>query len=245
MWSVTAIETRAIELDFRSSGQGVRADASLVAGSTRLVNAAGLIEYDPTSDRVQVQVCEECGFTHCAPGGWVSLRRLGDNVAFLPAFAAMSKDARSSEYSPPRYIQDRGAPLLSASIYVDLCSHVRRLPALTDIRPLSLHEAALVLQWEAPGRILGTYPEVPAIRQEFIASVDYGDREQLIAVLARLLAESWRDGTHAVQRSEVQPRSFFLDLPGHPLWSPFAEDGDEWVLSLGPDVHVGRPRTST
>jgi hypothetical protein len=244
MWLVTSVESRSTELDFRSSGQGRRADAALFAGGNRLVNAAGLIEYDPTSDRVQVEICEDCGFTHCAPGGWVSLRRLDDNVLWLPAFAAMSDGGPTGEYRPPHYFTQRGVPFLNAATYLEVIRHVPVFPAIADIHPLSVQEAVLVLQWEAPGRILGTFPEAPQLRNDLIFAVDYGDRQLQVAALTHLLAESWAQNTRAVLREDMQQRSFFLQLPGHPVWSPIAGDDDEWGLSLAPSLSVAPPRAS-
>jgi hypothetical protein len=70
MWWVREIEARAIQLDFRSSGQGRRADTALFADGRRLVNAAGLVEVDPALDRASrsTALLRKCEWANLRPG---------------------------------------------------------------------------------------------------------------------------------------------------------------------------------
>lgn len=238
MWRIQELEARAVELDFRSSGQGRRNDTSLVADGCRLVNAASLVDFDPASDRVQVEVCEACGTTQCAQGGWISLRRLGAEVLWLPAFQAMSDEQNSAEFAPPRYMSQAGLPLFSEATYSTVRRHVGDLPALADIQPLDSRELALILQWEAPGSLLGSFPDPPRFRRDTVLAVDHGDVTEHVTTMVELLGRAL-DGAGMFTQSTAAPAvSFYLDLPGYPTWSPLVLCGRTWGLHLGAELNV-------
>jgi hypothetical protein len=238
MWRVREIEARAVELDFRSSGQGRRAHTSLFADGRRLVNAADLVEFDPALDRVQIVVCEDCGFTNCAPGGWVCLRRVDADVLWLPAFAAMSDEPGSTEYAPPIDMSERVFPVFGEGAYSTLRRYVRALPAFPDVAPLHPRDLALVLQHEAPGRVLGTFPETPSLRRDVVVAVDHGDLAEELTAMLEILSRAWSGSCVLRPCESADAVHFYLDLPGHPVWSPLVRRGDARAVRVADGLNV-------
>ena len=224
MWSIDTIDAIPVELDFSSSGQGRRSATAIQAGEIRLVNAIELVDVDPSA--TQVFVCGDCGIPCCQPGGWVVFRRIGERVAWIPAWDEMAKGGwAESEYRPPSYVESKGAPVFSASAW----EHFRRLhggcPPCDDLQWLDSREAARLCQWSAPGRVLGQFPLEPRLCRELLLAVTNGE----LAAEASVVDACLREHFEAVERmalasGDVVPRpiEFWLDLPGTPGWTSFA-----------------------
>jgi hypothetical protein len=90
MWCVDTLEVVPVELDFSSSGQGRRTARALHANGGCLINALELVEFDAVA--TQVHVCSSCGYSQCESGHWVALRRAGQFVVWIPAFAQLARE---------------------------------------------------------------------------------------------------------------------------------------------------------
>jgi hypothetical protein len=91
MWNVQDFDAVPVKLDFSSSGQGYCSATAIETAGVRLFNAIELIDVDAMA--TQVEVCESCGIPHCSSGGWVAFRRIGDCVAWIPAWDRMEENA--------------------------------------------------------------------------------------------------------------------------------------------------------
>jgi hypothetical protein len=238
MWSVEAIDIEAstVELDFSSSGQGRRASTAVSAAGIRLFNAIELVDVDPSA--TQVEVCECCGVPQCAPGGWVAFRRIGERVVWVPAWDEMENGRWAmSEYSPPAFLQSRGAPVFSAPAWDRLRALQSGLPDAHALPQINSREAARLCQWAAPGRVLGTFPDVPRTRRDLLVAVSDGD----VGTEAECVDQCLRDHYEAKHAMElvphdapVAPIEFWLDLPGTPSWKRFGHlDGQTCFLIDG------------
>jgi hypothetical protein len=222
MWSVEAgdIEAIAVVLDFASSGRGRRAATAVSAAGIRLFNAIELVDFEPSA--TQVEICEGCGCPHCAPGGWVAFRRIGERVAWVPAWDEM-EDGRweMSEYGPPAFLQSRGVPVFSAPAWDRLRALHSRLPDAGTLPPINSRDAARLCQWSAPGRVLGTFPAVPRTRRDLLIAVTEGDLGAEAECVDQCLRDHY-EGRQAMelvpQQIPVAPIEFWLDLPGTPSW---------------------------
>jgi hypothetical protein len=68
----------------------------------------------------QVLICG-CGQEGCALGNYVCLRRIGDSVAWVPAYF-------DCDDSPPDYIAERGIPLFPAVVWNQLRREIISVP---------------------------------------------------------------------------------------------------------------------
>jgi hypothetical protein len=223
MWRVNTIETRDRVLDFSSSGQGRLETQAILADGVAIINAASLLDLDTPDEHVQVRVCEECGFSHCESGGWIALRRVGTSVLWIPCFELMADPdgTGAREYAPPRF--PTGLPLFPPDQYEVLRQLAPGFPALDAVPLLRSRAAVRLLQSEAPGRVLGRFPETPRLdrRDLFIAS-EPDELSDATAKLEALIENAWA-ADEAVQLGEGStPVTFYLDLPGTPAWTPFA-----------------------
>jgi hypothetical protein len=229
VWIAETLAFEPVQLDFTSAGLGPHRDRALVADGVELVNAVRLADLDD-EDPVQVIVCRGCGITGCQPGGRVAIRRFGEDVIWLPAFAEMaSGEWQMEEYAPPGFMSERGAVLLRAALLEQLEAEAF---LARKAAPLSAREAARIVQWEAPGRVLGQVVEDAKLRSKPIA-VDAADGAKVAAALDRLLAEHLASDAPVAPIADVEPIAFYLDLPDTPAWSPLARTRDgRLVLNL-------------
>jgi hypothetical protein len=122
-----------------------------------------------------------------------------------------------------------------------------RVPGLADLRrwpSLNLREAALLVQWEAPLRILGQFPNPPQLREELIAAASHGVGHEAHTALGDLLKRSLADERSAVP-VPGEPVTFYLDQAGSPEWQGLTFDGSMYRLAVMPGVGVSFSEGST
>jgi hypothetical protein len=237
MWAVQNIEFRPIELDFRSSGQGLSASTAAYADGVHLVSALSRLDF--TRGPVQLSVCGQCGVAGCKPGDWVAIRRLGDGLVLIPSFADL-EDGPGEEYRPPGFINEKGAAVLRGSALQALGDRVRQFQELDRWPHLTASEFVRVMQWEAPARILGEFPSPPQLRSGLVVAVDPGEQEEAMSVLDDLLTRAFASN-ELVTLGSGEPVTFYLDLPGIAEWVPLARADGRWLLASGPDFVVSAP----
>jgi hypothetical protein len=236
MWTVEEIEAIPAELDFSSSGGGHRSVTAIKADGVRLINAIELVEVDQAV--TQVEICEGCGYTNCAPGGWVSFRRLDQRVVWIPAFDWMSRGAwDESEYRPPSFIGSKGAPIFTSAIWDQLRKLHRGLPRCDDLPWINSREAARLCQWTAPDYLLGKFPQEPLMRRDLLVAVSEGDLTEEAGVVDACLQFHFEAADQmALLSGEIAPKpiEFWVDLPDTPGWTSFAHvAGDVCFLFEG------------
>lgn len=227
MWQIKKPEIRRAMLDFSSSGQGTREVHQLVSDGVVVINALELVDWDP--EMTQFLVCEECGITHCEPGGWVSLRRAGSLMLILPAVDYIwGEPLDGKEYGPPSYLRQRGVAYMDVETYESLPF----FPAIDEITPLSLKEATLLFHCNAPGRVLGK-PPVVQVRSDDILGASEGDHVALLEELERLVQSQYKSLSLAQLRPLLDGERviwFYLDGAGFIQWAALVFDGTTYRL---------------
>ena len=113
---------------------------------------------------------------------------------------------------------------------------------LDALQPLTLRDVALLLQWTAPGGLLDAAPTPPRVRREDVLAVTSGDRDETVDALDALLSAASASESPVVLREAAEGHErtgLFLDLPGHPKWSPLVRVAERVELALG-DLVVSR-----
>lgn len=244
MWSVEDIELVPVELDFSSSGQGRRAATAITAGGVRLINAIELVDVEPGA--TQVEVCECCGFSRCSPGGWVTFRRIGHSVVWLPAWDEIEKGAwEASEYRSPSFLATKGAPIFGRASWERLRALHGGLPTCDEVPSINSRETARLCQWSAPGRVLGEYPSEPRVRRDLVIAVTDGDLSAEIGAVDQSLQEHYEaldPMDLGAEKAEIRPIEFWLDLPGTPGWKSLAHVEDQVCFVLNETTALVRAR---
>ena len=231
MWQIKNLEIKPATLDFTSSGQGKRQVHQLFSNDIKLINALELVDLD--SEDTQLLICEECGFMHCKSGDWVSVRRSDLLVLILPTADFVWGDEEDKrEYKPPAYLKKQGIPYLDFATYERLRSMHSSFPAMDQIQPLTLKEATLLFQWNAPDRIMGEPPEVN-IRTDMIVGSSEGDHTEQLRALEHLTTRQYTNESVANLRpisSHERIISLYLDAVRFSEWQALAFDGTEYRL---------------
>ena len=231
MWRIENLQVKRATLDFTSSGQGKRQVQQLFSDDIKLINALELVDWAP--EDTQLLVCEECGFTHCKRGDWVSVRRADSLVFLLLASDYVWGDEEAKrEYSPPAYLKEQGIAYMDSSTYERLRSMHSLFSAIDQIQPLTLKEATLLFQWNAPDRILGEPPEVK-IRSEIIVGSSEGDYAQHLNALEDLIRTQYASESIARLRSisnDERVISLSVDAAQFSEWDALVFDGSDYRL---------------
>lgn len=156
MWIVKDLGTEPRSYDFAPSGQRRHDDVALLADGRTLANMLGKVDW--RSDRVQLELCTDCGREGCALGGYVALRRIGDSVVMIPSVHGYSGDEANWErvqYAAPDLLRTYGAPLIAGAEWQRLRQLQPGVPARDDLKRLRWAEARLLAQFEAPQALFG------------------------------------------------------------------------------------------
>ena len=234
MWQPDDICISAVELDFRSSGQSVWNGTQVRADDVQIVNARELVDW--SEDPTQLLVCTECGFPHCARGGWTAMRRAGEFVILIPAFDAMLADRQSrEEFAPPFWLRQRDACVLTADKFDALLPEDAAVTA-GDLALFRSDEAVRLLQWCAPDDLLDRFPRDISVDERDFWEAAPSSLPEALDLLRSTLAD-WSQSTRPIELRPVtesdQLRSFFLDLPPDYEWSPLAITTEDDALHLG------------
>ena len=160
------------------------------------------------------------------PGGWVAFRRIGERVVWIPAWDEMDIGERQmSEFRPPEFLHTRGAPVFSPPAWDRVRALHDRLPEPNTLPPINSREMARLSQWSAPGHMLGTFPDVPRLRRDLLATITHGDLASEADCVDQCLLDHF-EAKHAMELAPLDPSAapieFWLDLPGAPSWKQFA-----------------------
>lgn len=243
MWQIKDPQVNAVTLDFTSSEQGMRPAHQLVAEGVELINAIELVDWDAAD--TQFLICTECGYTHCKPGDWVSVRRADSLVLILPSVDYVwPEDNNRDEYRPPAYIRKRGIAYLDRSTYESLRSRNSSFPEFRYLHPLTLREATLLFHWDAPQQVLGEPPEVH-IRRDIVVGASEGDHIEHLQRIETLMRLQYEDNSPAGLRPAVaneQVISLYLHGPEFVEWNALVFNGAEYRLILDGSKVIDLPK---
>ena len=246
MWTVDSFNLCDITFDFRSAGMGMLSTHSVHSGAFCLVNNVDGVDF--TEDPVQVILCGCCGTPHCERGGWVSLRRVGEHVIWIPAFRAMAEgDLELHAYSPPLFLTRNGGgvPIFDVDVHERLKREIHAFPEFTDVAYLTAEEALRLIQWNAPLSAMGRLPAPPSLDRDRILAVTDGDTDSECDAIQAFLRECV--GSDYVLRpapASTTPIELHLDDPGCTSWIPCHRLSDSMALHIdGLGVFTTHPPT--
>lgn len=233
MWQITNLEIKPATLDFSSSGQNRLPVTQLFADGIEIINAIELVDWD--EETIQFLICEECGFTHCKPGDWVSFRKSDSLILILPPVEAFSCESRENEeYRPPHYLKQKGIAYFDAAMYENLRSQHPSFPSLEQIRRLSVQEATLLYHWNAPANVLGKPPHIN-VRSDIVLASSEGDHGDCLKELEDLIQTQYQDESKAALRALHNGErviTLFLDAEQFIEWDALTYDGSAYHLLI-------------
>jgi hypothetical protein len=197
-------------------------------------------------DPIHLTGCTDCLAGDCVDGAWLSVRRAGSYVLFLPSFWRwLEDDWYDKGYDDPPAFLQKGAMLLDRAHYADLRSLVPALPVVAELQPLVGWEAVRLLRFEAPVEILGKASEPVRFRRGLVLQSDWpwGPDDRAVKSLEQLL-ETWADSYEPVALKHLPlynaPVSFSLADGSHSVeWQPLST-GSRNLLLLVPGYVVDK-----
>lgn len=239
MWVAHQLRSETKNYSFTSSGQGEHADVALLADDTQFVNMLRSVEWE--RDLVQVQICDHCGYSGCNPGGYVSVRTLGNYIALVPSLKAYGDSAGSwgcAEYSVPPFIRRRGALLIRQDDWLRLAADVG-LPSPMSFGPLSWGEALVAAQFETTEEVFskpGT-PFETSFRGRLLATDPYLSEQEMETLMAPQQWGETEAAARLVEPDEAVPITLVLDDPFVQV-APFVRTGATFGLMFAPGIVI-------
>lgn len=222
--------------DLSGSGREDAAWTRLRCGELGLSNSLEWVAWHAPG-RVQVEICEECGVTHCAPGGYVHLSRLGEDVLWTPPL--LDADDEREQLGPSAAVAQHGGVLLPAAVWRGLRERFPRLPDPAGLP--ATRRADLAAAWAT-----GAAPP------EALSAADPHATGLALARLAAVAAWLTADGEAEVEATLRRAADVGAEVaalrvePEGREWRPVARAGDrlspafagEWVLEPAPVADV-------
>lgn len=241
MWQLTHPTIKSTVLNLVDIGQGETTVAQLWQDDIRLINVLDRVNWPDAEANFQFELCETCGLVGCQSEGWVSVRQLGSKVVVLPAFQRIDQanESLKQEYLPPVCLQD-GAIWVEKSDYQALKS-LAPFPDFKQLPGLTAWEAAKLIQWEAPQKILGDIYSSPQLPNDLVIASSEGSFLEQVPIFSELLAQLLASDTSVIIQT-IQPQeqviSFYLDLAGIPQWNALVYNGECYQLYLEPGFPI-------
>ncbi len=191
-----------------------------------IINAVELIEcYE--ENVFQAKICDVCTFQDCKSGDYLTIRRAGEYITFIPAFEIMEtkNDWERGIYKPPYYIRSKGCPILTLKDYDNFRKSVPFLPYLENIPSLKMKEAVRILQQECRWGILGSFPDMPALKRLDIIFFDDSSTRELLETFIESLQDKLENiSTVQLTRKKVgfDIPTYIIDVKSFPEWMPVA-----------------------
>jgi hypothetical protein len=241
MWIPKRFERKAVAI--QSENGPAIAGTELWADDVRISPAVERVAWG--EDPIHLKGCTDCLTGNCLDGAWLSVRRAGSYVLFLPSFWWwLEDDWYDKDYDDlPAFLQ-KGAMLLDRAHYADLRSLVPALPVVAELQPLAGWEAVRLLRFEAPVDILGKAAEPVRFRRALVLHTDWWGPEDMAIKNLEQLLETWVDSYEPVALKHLPlnnvPVSFYLaDGPRSVEWQPLSS-GLRNLLLLAPGYVVDK-----
>lgn len=237
MWTPAKIESRTAALNLSSSGQGNCTARQVLCDDVVVCNAANYIDWSAHS--IQWELCEDCLFPGCIPGGRVAIRRADERVLIIPDFQAMSRaDLDAMEYSPPRWMVQRGPLVFSRSSWEEFHSACDGAPFFDLIAPASTAELLRLYHFQAPRAFLGDYLSPSIAQWDLILSTSGHDSANDLVYLRKLFSDPSIFERHEFCTPLAGSYTVlaFLDELSVSEWPIFSSESDP-AVRLSDDIH--------
>jgi hypothetical protein len=240
--------------DFSTSGQASPNWTKLLCDEVQLCNS---IEWTEWLERplVQVELCEQCGYTGCATGGYARISRLADHVLWTPPRPKDVEDAWEREqYTPSTALSKHGAVAIAVTNWAEWRERFPALPSADEFPRTERGDLAAAWTLAAPfGSHSLSGGELVALVRERVVAAEPSTTENALRGVEALVAWLASDEDvlvegglgRADERDSIE--TLYLDMPdGHKTqlveWRPYAVRearltlafGDEWNLRPAP-----------
>lgn len=233
---------------------GVRSHGpQLYVGDHLLANNLDAMDWGEAP--VQFTICE-CGTPGCASGGYFNIRKSGDLVIFLPAFADWDDDYGLSQYGEPALPAGACAGFVTQDQYDALRASVSGVPSIATLQTLAYGDAMALWYFEAPAGMHGQAARSTAFAlaggdgsaardgdhtgsfdKAAILCSSSDDEDAAWDLLNRAASSARASAQDQVKLTELgddEPLSFMLDVPGFAEWTALVKRDGHWHAVISP-----------
>ena len=224
--------------DFSSSEQADPTWTRVVVPQGEVTNALNWIDWDISP--VQVILCEACGHTGCAMGGYVHASRISDWLLWTTQQPENDEPCDLPEEPEHRLVRRHGGLAVPKEEWARWRSLVTDLPAIEQFP--SATGRVLADAWRmsvlGPGRASSLSEVVPILRRNLLHSDSLGVDGAIEAVgslvtrLEAMAGEDLRGGLVSPESLGVRIERLYFDGPEVTAWPALALGGSQPLLVL-------------
>lgn len=124
-----------------------------------------------------------------------------------------------AELRPPAFLDDPGFPWFTEEAWVSLAELRHQVPTMEEIPPLDSRAAVRIVQSRAPGKVLGSPPDIPSLNRAAILAVSDGDVAEMASDVDRMATELFHDPGPVEPVDGEGLVEFYLEGSKHPTWA--------------------------
>ena len=230
--------------DFTSSEQRSPAWTRLSFEGHELSNSLEAPEW--AENPVQVVVCGDCGFSHCASGGYVHVSTTQRYVVWTLPQIDPADHYEEAQYTPADCVEESGCVLIPRDEWDRLAEPIESMPHSSGLQALS--GRALADAWRHGATRSGRRDDfqeideiLPFLEEQLLAcdTLTPPDAIERVGHLVEWLATGVDEPTNgefvSATRLGATPERLYLDGPGPGEWVAMALARDETLLAFSPE----------
>jgi hypothetical protein len=191
-------------------------------------------------DSFQAIICEDCGYSGCELGNYVSLRKSKGFIYLTIQFEEKQWEYDEWTDGPSNdFLQyHNGIVCLTELQYERLRGYINTLPEIDKISKFKAHEILCLLQWSAPRCILGKSGSDICFHHELFLCSSMDD-DKAINALNDLISQlkAHREPVE-FKITEKIPISFYLDDNQFTEWKPIIQINNSFHIVISNDYIV-------
>lgn len=234
MWTSNIIETYPKQFDFSSSEQGKPTYNALKIGDYEFSN---LIESIELGDEYNFQniICDHCGYSGCASGNWLSIRKYNEFAFFIPDFEDMKDEDFGANFEPSYYFRKNGSLYLGKNEFAIFNKIIQNFTKFEDIPKFTKKELIELYKWDVPQRMFGDFPNYTQINKKRIIATSEFDQEKVVKIIMHKIEELTYSNFFNLQLLEKEENkiTIYLDDQKTTEWNALYKENDEIGLLLG------------
>lgn len=229
--------------DFSTSGLPNPTWTRLLCDRTELCNSLEWTEW--RGNPVQVQICDACGTTGCASGGYVHISALRDFVVWTAPRHEDAPGTTEARFFPASAIERFGSIAFPTAVWKSLQAAAVEVPDAGSLSPAD--GCAIRDAWaNGQSRPKTVKKLVPWLHAHLLAA-DTLDTDAAVGCVEYWVQWFGEKASAAVEGAIASAASvnatiekLYFDGPGADDWPALARYGDSFVPALGPD-HIFIP----
>ena len=233
MWTSNKFEIYPKQFDFTSSEQEKPTYTAIKIGDYEFSNLVESIEFE-SQFSFQHIICDHCGFSGCASGNWLSIRKNDEYIFFIPNFIDMKDEDLGADFQPSHYFKVNGCLYLKKNEYENLRSYIHQFPKPDELQNFEKEEIIELYKWDVPQKMFGEFPEFQSINEKRIIATSELNDSEVVKIIMQKVEELENSKSFSLKDFENKENIITIYLDDHKTteWNALYRENNEFFLLL-------------